>query len=534
MPCQTTTPTAGKKDTANSCGTSSAGYYGYTQNPTNMWNFHINSRFTVAKDLILTVEPNVGYTKANGGSIVTATEGTYSLKGKPIYGYIGGKPYLGGVDLNGDGDTLDTVSVDAPSNTVTHRYGVIANLIWHFTPTQTVRVNYTFDHAKLRQTGELGYLNTNGRPLAPFPSDDPILDASGNPIEKRNRLPYSILNQVSGEYRGEFLDDKLDLQGGVRAPFFKRDLNNYCVSESGGSGYVDCFNNSAAQTAFLTANPFYQAPQSRDTNFSKVLPSAGLTYKLTQNASLFFDYSQGLQVPSTDSLYDGFAFPAGDPASRPVKETTYNFEGGVRYRSHNIQAQLSGWYTSFHNRIEESTIEDPQNPGDFLNVYTNLGTVHKCGVDGSVAYAPERHVTLYVFGSYLHSKILDDLQQGVCTANNVKFGDSAGSGPCTAVGQPIVALTGGKRESGSPTYTFGGRAQGHFGPLEVGVQAKRTGPRYVNDQNTPIFDGADIVYSAKTPSYTLVHLDARLSLGFLGLNDTTYLQPNVAKLFPQF
>jgi iron complex outermembrane receptor protein len=522
--CTVTGPTPGTPGKANTCGTSGAGYYGYTQNPTNMWQIHLNSRLTLADGLILTVEPNVGYTEANGGAIVTATEGKYSLKNgtttTPIYGFIGGKPYLGGVDLNGDGDTLDTVSVDAPSNTITKRYGVIANLIWHIAPTQTVRVNYTLDHARLRQTGELGYLGFNGRPLASFPRDNPILDASGNPIEKRDRLSYSILNQVSGEYRGQFFNDKLIVQAGARAPFFKRDLNNNCVSESGGNGYVDCFNDPISQAAFLAAHPSYQPPQSRHVNYNKVLPSAGFTFNVTPHASLFADYSQGLQVPSTDTLYDGFAFPVGDPASKPKLETTYNFEGGVRYKSHNIQAQFSGWYTTFHNRIEESTIEDPQSPGDFISVYTNLGTVHKYGFDGSIAYTPDRHVTLYAFGSYLHSKILNDLQQGT----DSKTGD------------PIIRATAGKQESGAPTFTFGGRVQGNLGPLEIGVQAKRTGPRYVNDQNTPVFDedSGDIVYPAKTPSYTLVDLDARVNLGFLGLNDKTYLQINVTNLFDKF
>ncbi|MBA2935016.1 TonB-dependent receptor [Sphingomonas sp. CGMCC 1.13654] len=539
--CTVAAATPGKADKPNACATSAAGYYGYTQNPTNIWQIHLNSRFTLANGLILTVEPNVGYTEANGGSIVTATEGNYTKKvnGQTIYGFIGGKPYLGGVDLNGDGDTLDTVSVDAPSNTITHRYGVIANLIWHIAPTQTVRVNYTLDHAKLYQTGELGYLAADGRPVASFPKNDPILDASGNPIEKRDRLSYSILNQVSGEYRGEFFDNKLVLQAGVRAPFFKRDLNNRCVSESGGNGYVDCFNDPASQAAFLAANPSYQAPQSRHDNYNKVLPSAGFTYNFTPHVSAFGDYSQGLQVPSTDTLYDGFAFPVGDPAAKPKMETSYNFEGGLRYKSHNIQAQLSGWYTSFHNKIEESTIEDPQNPGGLpITVYTNLGTVHKYGFDGSISYAPDHHFTLYAFGSYLHSKILDNLQQGLCTANNVKFGDSGGlTGTCMSRTQPIIRATGGKQESGSPSYMFGGRVQGSFGPLEVGVQAKRTGPRYVNDQNTPVLNENDLseaVYPAKTPSYTLVDLDARLNLGFLGLNDKTYLQLNVTNLFDKF
>jgi hypothetical protein len=47
--------------------------------------------------------------------------------------------------------------------------------------------------------------------------------------------------------------------------------------------------------------------------------------------------------------------------------------------------------------------------------------------------------------------------------------------------------TAGKRESGAPVYTFGGRIDGTVGPFSLGVQAKRTGPRYVNDQNLPFY-----------------------------------------------
>ena len=541
--CTTTTPIPGARDTANSCGQTSAGYYGYGQNPANILRLHVNSHLTVAPGVILTLEPNYEYTEANGSGSVVATEGTYSLHNgsltTPILGYIGGKPYFGGIDLNGDGDTLDTVLVDAPSNTVTHRYGIIANLIYRMSDTQQFRINYTLDHAKLRQTGEVGFIGTDGRPLSWFPSHDPVEDATGDPIEKRNRLSYSILNQVSGQYRGEFLDDRLVLDVGLRAPFFSRELNNFCVAESGGNGYVDCFNDPAAQAAFLAAHPTYQPPQERNLKFNRVLPSAGLTYKFTPATQLFFNYSEGLQVPSTDVLYDAFAFPKDDPQAYPKAELSKNFEGGVRYNSSKVKAQLSGWFTAFQNRIEESLVADPQNPGQFISVYTNLGDVNKYGLDASVAYAPIHELTLYAFGSLQHSNIKDDVNGGVCSASDVRFGNPAGGTTiCTTVGQPIVFQTSGKEESGSPTYMLGGRAQGNFGPLEVGVQAKLTGPRYVNDQNTPVINftptSSTVVFPAKTPAYTVVDLDARLSLGMIGLPKESFFQVNVHNLFDKF
>lgn len=544
-PCTVDAAQAGVADVANSCGTA----FDYSFNPSNTGNIRINSRFTLADNLILTVDPSFQYVKANGGTgAVLGYEGFYSKTGlaSPIFGYIGGKPYFGGVDLNGDGDTLDTptinangslsnttrgVEVYAPSETRTRRYGVIANLIWNFQPGQTLRFNYSHDYGNHKQTGEVTMLRMNGYTSTFFPIDNSILDASGLPMQKRNRQSFAILDQVAGEYVGKFLDNKLTVNLGLRSPWFTRKLNNYCVTEAGGT-FVDCFNDPTSQAAFLAANPTYVPPISRTYKFHKLLPTAGFTYYLTDSASLYANYTKGMQVPGTDNLYQSLGFAAG--AALPVPETTDNFDVGVRYRSGKLQAQLSGWYTIFKNRLASS-----YDPFLDITVYRNLGVVHKYGLDGSVAYAVTPNISIYAFGSVLKSKILNNVQSGECTASQVTSGASTGVGTCQNVGDPIYYLTAGKREGGSPTYMFGSRVQGRFGPLLVGAQAKRTGPRYVNDQNVPIqqsyvLNGTTTfyqVYGAKTPAYTVVDLDAKLSLGFAGLNDESFIQLNVTNLF---
>jgi iron complex outermembrane receptor protein len=122
-------------------------------------------------------------------------------------------------------------------------------------------------------------------------------------------------------------------------------------------------------------------------------------------------------------------------------------------------------------------------------------------------------------------------------------------------------MTAGKRESGSPVYTLGGRAQAVLGPVTFGVQAKRTGPRYVNDQNLPnlqctaallnqicpttaatpagaLFTGTRgfeyQVYSAKTPAYTQVDFDVRVGMEWAGMGKRTYLQLNLQNAFNEF
>jgi len=532
-------PQAGVADTPNSCGT----LFDQSFNPSDTGNVRINSRFTLADGLVLTLDPSYQYTKANGGTgAVKANEGFYPVHGAyttPIYGYIGGNAYFGGVDLNGDGDTRDTgawdpvgkkvtaqgVELYAPSHTQTHRLGLIASLRYDISPTQTIRINYTYDHGRHRQTGPLSTLNQNGYTNQYFPIDAPLTDANGNVIQKRNRLSYAILNQGSAEYRGKFFD-KLTVTAGLRAPYFTRKLNNFCVTESGGT-FVDCFTDPVSQAAFLAATPGAVAPIKRNLHFHKLLPEGGVTYDFTPVLSAFVSYSKGLQVPGTDNLYQSLAFAPG--TAQPVPETTDNINTGVRYRSSKLQAQLVGWYTFFDNRLASAF-----DPIQDITVYRNLGKVHKYGVDADVAYTLDQHFTARVFGSYLKSRIMDNVQTGECSAANVTAHASAGIGSCTTVGQPILALTEGKRESGAPVYTLGGRVDANFDPVSFGAQIKRTGRRYVNDQNMPIVVSGSQVFGAFAKGYTIVDLDARISLAPLVHTDRTYFQLNVTNLFDKF
>ncbi|MEY4473246.1 MAG: hypothetical protein RL671_1550, partial [Pseudomonadota bacterium] len=222
--------------------------------------------------------------------------------------------------------------------------------------------------------------------------------------------------------------------------------------------------------------------------------------------------------------------------AKPSPETTDNFDAGVRYRSGRIQAQVSGFYNQFHDRL--ASAYDPE-----INqtVYRNLGNVKKYGFDGSIAFQPVDQVTFYAFGSVLKSKIRDNIAVGENTD-----------------GSPIYALTAGKREAGAPKYTLGFNATADFGPLSLGVTTKRTGERYIYDTNEAVFTGTFTasgakacanastcvtptaatartqVYNDVAPAYWLVNLDARLKLNFLGLNDGTFLQLNVYNLFDKF
>jgi len=531
----------GLADLANSCGST----FDERLNPSNTGNIRINSRFTLSDKLTLTVDPSFQYVRANGGGTAVAREGLRDINpaggagtcgatagaiSAAIFcspGYLGGTPYFGR-DLNGDGDLLDTIRLATPSETNTRRYGVIASLRYDISENHSLRIAYSLDYARHRQTGEVAFLKSNGQQPAFPEASDPLADVTGALLQKRDRFSKAILNQFSGEYRGIF--GPVTLTAGLRAPFFRRDLNNYCATSSA-TGFVECFGtNTQGAATYATLNPTIQGPQRRVFKYDKLLPNVGFTLDAADALSVFGNYSKGLQVPGTDNLYNSFFFSRDTPSANPSPETTDNFDLGVRYRTGQLQAQASVWYTIYQDRL--ASAYDPETD---RTLYRNLGRVDKYGVDGSISYRPVPEAVIYLFGSYLKSKIKDNVLYGECTAVSAVTG-------CAAVGDPIFAATKGQRESGAPVYTFGARAQGSIGPLELGVQAKRTGPRYVNDLNRPFTLGGTIVggvavaggtkvMDAKAPAYTLVDFDARLSLQFLGLNDRTFFQLNVTNVF---
>ncbi|MBE5074754.1 TonB-dependent receptor [Erythrobacteraceae bacterium E2-1 Yellow Sea] len=482
--------TSERYDDRNGCG--AAFYRRY--NPSDTGNIRGSSRFTLTEDLTFTFDPSYQYVKANGGGPDDPREAFFTIDGVQYTGAFNGGYYFGR-DLNGDGDLLDRIAGNDPSQTQTHRYGAVANLIYDLSEDHRVRVAYTWDRARHRQTGQITYMLQNGEPSDPFAIDNPLLDVNGVEVNKRDRLSYAILHQVSGEYRGHFGDLTTTL--GLRAPFFKRELNQNCYTTSI-NGFVDCPNPGQDLTAYEAANPNYAPPQTRTYKYDKLLPNIGLTYDFGA-ASVFANYAKGLSVPGTDPLYDSL-FLADDDKARPVPETTDSWDVGLRYSEGKIEAQLGLWYTRYNDRLA-SAFDPDANNGDGATVYRNLGRVDKYGLDGSIAFRPTSNTLLYVFGSINKSDIKDDVQSGTTS----------------------FLPTAGKSESGTPNYSFGARGQVAFGDLELGAQVKQTGKRWVEDTN-----------DTRVPSYTLVDFDARYRIAEGPTGGDVAIQLNVTNLFDEY
>lgn len=475
-------------------GPNFTGYYNHSINPSNTGNIRGASRFTLMDSLTLTVDPSFQYVRANGGGVEVVSETDPRL--------IANSP-LAGVDLNTDGDFLDRVRLYAPSNTNTYRYGVISSLIWDINDNHRVRFGYTWDRGRHRQTGEYGFLLANGDPEDVFGGRDgfgrPVIDGQGDVFQKRDRRSVAILNQISLEWRGDFLDEALTVVAGLRAPEFERELNQFCYSRKGNSSSTQYCTNQTPIASPSSPGFFrfdlngdgdvvdpgetqdYAPPFSGTVEYDDVLPNLGIVYRPAENHQIFLNYAEGISAPRTDDLYSGITTAQlGDVQP----ETTTSYDLGYRYQGERLLVSSAVWFNAFENRIERS--QDPIDPTLFYS--RNVGAVDLWGVEAAVGYQVIDPLFLYAAAAWTDSEVKN-------------------------TGAAVVD---------TPEYTFTARGEYDLGPLTLGLQARYVGERQANDANTQV-----------APDYTVVDFDARYSLGELLGAEETYLQLNVVNLLDE-
>lgn len=496
-----------------------AQYVGNNINPSNTGNIRGQSLFHLTDNLILTVDPSFQYTIANGG-------------GRTIFSETDPQ-FRGGVDLNGDGDTLDRVLIYWPNTTNTRRYGVNSSLIWKFADNQSIRAAYTLDYARHRQTGQGTTFDASGNPTDVFGGKDgygqAITLADGSILRRRDRLSIATLNQFALDYRGRFMEDRLLVNLGVRAPFFKRDLNQFCymrdtfnaycttqtpfvvtgTDDGGGVPFVVFPTNGASQTggastnlltpaqlaAFQaiygpTATPsaYFGQPRKFERKYDKVLPNVGVSYDLTDRQTIYASYAETISVPRTDDLYDRNVVD-------PEPETSKSFDLGWRYSSPTLIASVAAFHNTFDNRIERQFDEAAQ---IFYSV--NVGEVKLQGVDGQIGWKPEDYLSFYTAVSYIDTEIQSNFPNGANGAILATKGKEL---------YEIPKLQGSVRAEWDVTEA-----------LSVGVQGKFVGERWTNLTNTE-----------KAPGYSVWDLDVRYRIDVL---KKTYVQLNVRNLFDEY
>ena len=489
-------------------------------NPSNTGNIRGQSRFTLADGLILTVDPTYQYVLADGGSQTVRLSETDEIL----------KQGVGpGVDLNGNGviSPTDFVLVGRPSITNTHRITVISSLVWRINPNNTFRVAYTYDRAHHRQTGQYGFTDNNFNIINPFfgRNGAPVLTAAGTVAENRDRTSIALLNQLSGQYIGKFIDNRLRVELGVRSPWFVRDLDQHCYTPLIGGGFPDCYANPTGLGYTIVppnfdvtkaTNKMLWAPFKAKYKYHKVLPNVGATFSINQSLSVFASYAKGLSAPRTDNLYR-------QPIITVKPETTDSFDLGARYITGRFQAQATLWKINYQNRIVTS-----YDPETNTSIDRNVGKVSSWGFDGGVGFKPIRELNLIGLLSYTNAKLKNDVIIGAVNYNSASPPVATTLSPfeyyCSAVpttGSALVQVCGktiDKFVVETPKWQYGGRAELRLAPVTLGVQAKHVSARFATDVNDVLVKG-----------YTTVDVDARLDLPWVP-GKKSYFQLNVINL----
>lgn len=508
--CTRLAPGAGvQRETTTGTGTTPlcTNYYNIRINPSNTGNFRGQSRFSLGENLTLTIDPSLQYTRANGGGVEAVAENDLRLRGATA---------SLGIDLNGDGDILDRVQLYSPSNTRTYRYGVTSSLIWDLNDDHRLRVGYTYDYGRHRQTGEYSPMDSNGDPSDVFGGRDgfgtSFNTAQGVVFQKRDRSSIASLSQFNLEYRGDFMDDTIGLVLGVRAPVFTRELNQNCYSVKGSTSSTQ-FCTTRASIASPTSPGFrrfdfngdgdvldnisgvfnettdYAPPFAAEVEYDAILPNIGLSWRPIENHQFFLSYAEGLSAPRTDDLYGGILV---SQLSTVEPESTQSIDLGWRFQGDRLLTAATLWHTNFENRIVRS--QDPTDPT--VSFARNVGEVVLWGADAQVGYEVSDAFNLYGSIAYTSSELQDNLPQQV-------------------VGQGLALVD-------TPEWTAAVRGEYEIGSFTIGAQAKWVDERFSNDFNTEV-----------TPSYTTVDLDLRYDLGTLFRNENTYVQFNVINLFDE-
>jgi iron complex outermembrane receptor protein len=477
-------------------------YYNLRINPSNTGNIRLSSLWNLTDNVRLTVDPSWQYVLANGGgtTMMNETPGATTVVDRRVTGNTA----LTGWDLNGDGDILDSVRFYSPNTTNTRRFGLNASLIWDLSETQLLRFAYAYDYGKHRQTGEFGLVDAGGNPEDVFGgrNSTKIFTADGSYLRGRDRFSIAELNQYSVEYRSKLMEEKLTVTLGLRAPFFERELNQFCYSVNA-SGNVLCTTQQTTSTLangnvrFGTATTEYIAPYSAKVKFDQVLPNIGVSYALSDTQSVYASYAGGLSSPRTDNLYSVRRQADGSVGrANPEPEETDSYDIGWRLQGDGVLASAAYWQSMYKNRIASSF-----DPDLGFSVDRNVGDVDLRGIDTQVGFSATDWMTMSVMVSWNDSELQDNL----------------------AISATTTLPTAGKKFVETPEWTYGMRFE--LEPMErltIGFEGKWVDERYTTDLN-----------DAKADAYVLFHLNAAYEMAVNNGDSMLRAQMNVYNLFDE-
>ncbi len=371
-------------ESKNAAANPANGYYEFSVNPFKNYLWTSKAEYKVNKDLSVSAEPYFWYGFGTGGNELASVQESNS-----------GSRIGGGVrDLNGDGDTLDTVMVYRGSLTRTYRPGATlkANVR---VDNNNLLVGYWFERARHIQTQPAVAIDSNGNAADRWLENSSLyfLRQNGTPYQGRDQLTVSTASSLFVQDSVSLMQDKLNLQLGLRNAQIKRDFTNY-ANEGFGQG----------------------ADYNLSKTYSKVLPSIGVRYNLDAQRQVFANVAGNMKAPgnfSFQGLLSGGTWSSGVLTGATLRnpavqmETSTNLDLGYRFAGDRLTFSGSVYYVSFKNRIARA-----YDPVSTLSIDYNVGDVKTRGIELETGYKLSTAWSLYGSLSYTDSKMQSDLRTG--------------------------------------------------------------------------------------------------------------------------
>lgn len=448
-------------------------YYGYALNPFE--NYLLTTRLAtkVNSELTLSAEPYYWYGYGTGGvqqTTVAETTGTNRLGG-------------GILDINGDGDRVDTVGVYRGSVTKTQRPGITLKANWNF-GNHRILAGLWYERANHRQTAPATTVDNSGNIADPWLRNESALlhRADGTLYQNRDWLTINTATSLFAQDTITLMNGKLDLTPAVRLPSIKRDFTNY-ASEGTASGAT--YNNVRT--------------------YSDVLPSLGARFKLDDRIQLFSNVTKNMRAPSNfvqSGAVSGGTIVNGVLTGSTLnfntgigKETSVSFEGGARYFGDTFNASATAFRTNFNNRIATS-----YDPISATTRDLNVGGVRLQGLEAEIGTKPKGGFSYYGSVTLNNSKILDDYRNSALT----------------------TLPTSGKKLPDFPSAMLAASVQYSTGPYLLALSGKYVASSF-----------STLVNDEEVPGYTTFNLNAAYRFESSTFFKNTTLRFNMSNIFNQ-
>ena len=155
--------------------------------------------------------------------------------------------------------------------------------------------------------------------------------------------------------------------------------------------------------------------------YTRATPRAGLTYQLSESASLYGSYSEGFRAPTQNELFALGTFTS-NPGLRPVKSR--NYEVGGKIKAGPVQGAVAMYQADVTDEIY-FTCNVP-NCTTFTGINRNVDKTRRRGVEASVKAQYDRHVDGYVNYTFTEAIFRSRFSDfgGISGAQTVEAGDS--------------------------------------------------------------------------------------------------------------